>query len=500
MKDYIISLKKTKFSSYRFILPKEWLKNILNDKNERTIINNSFLNTKKNKLKKNLDKEKIVIIVYEIMEKIINLDYIIDYLILIEYYSKKNLYDFDDVYILEPSMFYQIELNYEQIILDKSYFEPKNSKIDDNANLSESINILLKGKDDTYIDDFNKKNNKSKKREAKNNKNPEDKNDENFDEFYPNENIHNNSYNFKNKDVDNLMILSHKSNKSPKKDNKDSKNKKEKNDEEDEHEYDINEKEEDKKEEHKIYFFNKYQITINLKDFKKETIEPIGLINPSIYCFMICILQSLLSIPELNYFFLSKIYLLSNKKESSEDDNSNNDYIICNSFQNFIKQYLLSKKPHMQISRNLFRICNRLLGGMHMHDSQEFLVCFLEALQSELNPSIANEKKKKKNENLNYIEKWIEYRTKNNSFIDAMFTGLMRSTVECKKCKHNSTTYDPFIDLNISINKYKDLEKCLKQFFEYEKIDCEYKCDNCKNISKVSTIKFLIIFFRLLKN
>ena len=109
-------------------------------------------------------------------------------------------------------------------------------------------------------------------------------------------------------------------------------------------------------------------------------------------------------------------------------------------------------------------------------------------------------KKNKKNENLNYIEKWIEYRTKNNSFIDAMFTGLMRSTVECKKCKHNSTTYDPFIDLNISINKYKDLEKCLKQFFEYEKIDCEYKCDNCKNISKVSIIKFLIIFFRLQKN
>jgi len=332
-----------------------------------------------------------------------------------------------------------------------------------------------------------------KKREAKNNKNPEDKNDENLDEFYPNENIHNNSYNFKNKDVDNLMILSHKSNKSPKKDNKDSKNKKEKNDEEDEHEYDINEKEEDKKEEHKIYFFNKYQITINLKDFKKETIEPIGLINPSIYCFMICILQSLLSIPELNYFFLSKIYLLSNKKESSEDDNSNNDYIICNSFQNFIKQYLLSKKPHMQISRNLFRICNRLLGGMHMHDSQEFLVCFLEALQSELNPSIANEKKNKKNENLNYIEKWIEYRTKNNSFIDAMFTGLMRSTVECKKCKHNSITYDPFIDLNISINKYKDLEKCLKQFFEYEKIDCEYKCDNCKNISKATKKLDIII-------
>ena len=214
---------------------------------------------------------------------------------------------------------------------------------------------------------------------------------------------------------------------------------------------------------------------------------------------MISILQSLISIPELNYFFLSKIYLFSSLYNNTNNNDNNHDidedelknnYPICTSYQYFIKIYLLSKKKnYIQIPRNIFIICNKLLGGMRMHDSQEFFVCFLEALQQELNLLDKNKKIKKeeKKENpTNMDEKWIEYRIKNNSFIDSIFTGLMRSTVECKNCKHRSITYDPFIDLNLSINKYKNLEKCLKQYFELEKIDCEYKCDNCKQISKVS--------------
>ena len=117
-----------------------------------------------------------------------------------------------------------------------------------------------------------------------------------------------------------------------------------------------------------------------------------------------------------------------------------------------------------------------------MHDCQEFLVCFLEALQDELNT------KEKVNipENITMEQKWILYRKVNYSFIDSVFTGLMRSTVECKQCAHKSITYDPFIDLSVSINKYKNVEKCLKQYFEKEKIDCEYKCEKCKQVSKVS--------------
>ena len=91
----------------RFILPKEWFKNFMksDDKNEKNIgsIKNSvFLNTKKNKLKKNFDLEKIVIVVYEIMDNILYLEYDIDYLIIINYDSKIDSFDFSDIDIIDP--------------------------------------------------------------------------------------------------------------------------------------------------------------------------------------------------------------------------------------------------------------------------------------------------------------------------------------------------------------------------------------------------------------
>ncbi len=117
-----------------------------------------------------------------------------------------------------------------------------------------------------------------------------------------------------------------------------------------------------------------------------------------------------------------------------------------------------------------------------MHDCQEFFVCFLQALQDELN----NKEKTNIPENITMEQKWIIYRKINYSFIDSIFTGLMRSTVQCKNCSYKSFTYDPFIDLSVSINKYQNLQKCLKQYFDNEKIDGEYKCEHCKQNSKVS--------------
>ena len=54
--------------------------------------------------------EKIVIIIYEIMENIIYLEYDIDYLIIINYDSKNNSYDFDDIDVIYPNQFNQIEI------------------------------------------------------------------------------------------------------------------------------------------------------------------------------------------------------------------------------------------------------------------------------------------------------------------------------------------------------------------------------------------------------
>ena len=90
-------------------------------------------------------------------------------------------------------------------------------------------------------------------------------------------------------------------------------------------------------------------------------------------------------------------------------------------------------------------------------------------------------------DNITMEKAWSTYRAINASFIDSVFTGLMRSSVICNKCGHASYTYDPFMDLSVSIKKKRDLlENCLERYFGKEKIDCGYKCEKC--LKKTSVI------------
>ena len=135
-----------------------------NDKNGISIKNSVFLNTKKNNLKKNLNLESIVIIVYEIMENIIYLEYDIDYLILINYDSKNDSYNFEDIVVIYPNQFNQINPNYEQMKIDRGYYEPKNSK--NKLELYESTNELLNEKEEEK-DDNKKLNNTRRTKSGK---------------------------------------------------------------------------------------------------------------------------------------------------------------------------------------------------------------------------------------------------------------------------------------------------------------------------------------------
>ena len=69
----IEEIKTTKFGSNRFIVPSDWFKCILNNSIPNQNFNNSiFLNTRRNKINKKIDKSKIIIVIYEIMDYIIN--------------------------------------------------------------------------------------------------------------------------------------------------------------------------------------------------------------------------------------------------------------------------------------------------------------------------------------------------------------------------------------------------------------------------------------------
>ena len=185
-------------------------------------------------------------------------------------------------------------------------------------------------------------------------------------------------------------------------------------------------------------------------------------------------LQCLCSIPELNYYFKTEQYTIE-KRNNSKKTNA------CAAYRELILQYI-ANDDSFQPPNSLYRKCHDLLEPNQQHDCQEFLRRFLGAMTDELNKN----KIYKFEDNITMEKAWSTYRAINASFIDSVFTGLMRSSVICSKCGHASYTYDPFMDLSVSIKKKRDLlEYCLERYFGKEKIDCGYKCEKCHKKTSV---------------
>ena len=219
-----------------------------------------------------------------------------------------------------------------------------------------------------------------------------------------------------------------------------------------------------------------------IDSFQKKYIEPIGINNKSIYCYMISCLQVLLSIPELNFYFLYKKYKSSDQKT-----------LICDDFSDFISLYKYFQKTHknqIDIPSSIYNICHSFLPKGIMNDCEEFFILFLKSLQEELNKKSKDKNNINNDEEKNDIEKyWEDYRFKNSCFIDGLFCGLIRSTVICNKCKNETYNYEPFMDLAIPIpKKNKSIITCLNIYFDYELIDCDYHCEICNFKTSVRKI------------
>lgn len=190
-------------------------------------------------------------------------------------------------------------------------------------------------------------------------------------------------------------------------------------------------------------------------------------------------LQCLLSIPELNGYFLTQKYKYDKVSKISQT--------ASNSLYDLICIYNKSKGS-LKACESVFKICHSFLERNQQHDCQEFLRRFLSKIQEELNYN----KKYSFPDKATYQAVWEIYRQNNPSFIDNLFCGLMRSSVICNKCKYKSDTYDPFLDLSVPIKRKKmdTLDNCLENYFSEEFIDCEYKCSSCKRKTTVIFKKY----------
>ena len=219
-----------------------------------------------------------------------------------------------------------------------------------------------------------------------------------------------------------------------------------------------------------------------LDSFEKKYMEPIGITNKSIYCYMISCFQVLLSIPELNYFFLYKKYKKSGQKT-----------LICDDYSELVSLYYYFQKNNktpIDPPSSIYDICFSLLPKGVMNDTEEFFILFLKSIQEELKLN-SNDKNPNINiSNKNDIENlWIDYRKRNNSFIDGLFTGILRSTVICNSCNNETYNFEPFMDLAVPIpKKNKSIIQCMNKYFDYENLDCNYHCENCNSNTKVSLL------------
>ena len=227
------------------------------------------------------------------------------------------------------------------------------------------------------------------------------------------------------------------------------------------------------------YIYNEKNRLFVLDSFPKKYLKPIGINNKSIYCYMISCFQVLLSIPELNYYFLYKKYKISSQKS-----------LICDDFSDFISLYKYFQKIHrtkIDFPPSIYNICHSILPREVMNDCEEFLILFLKIIREELNIQIDD---KINIEIGNSNEKiWENYRIKNYSFIDGLFAGLLRSKVICKECKKETYSYDTFMDLAIPIpKKNKSIITCLNQYFDEENLDNDYLCEKCNKRTSVSLL------------
>ena len=219
-----------------------------------------------------------------------------------------------------------------------------------------------------------------------------------------------------------------------------------------------------------------------LDSFEKKYFEPIGINNKSVYCYMISCFQVLLSIPELNYYFLYKKYKKVGQKT-----------IICDDYSDFISLYHYFQKNNkapIDLPSSVYEICFSLLPKEVMNDTEEFFILFLKSIQEELKLNLNDKNVNNNKSNKNDIENlWMDYRRQNNSFIDGLFTGLLRSTVICHRCNNETYNFEPFMDLAVPIpKKNKSIIQCLNKYFDYENLDCNYHCEKCNSNTRVSCL------------
>ncbi|XP_065142757.1 ubiquitin carboxyl-terminal hydrolase 21 [Paramisgurnus dabryanus] len=216
----------------------------------------------------------------------------------------------------------------------------------------------------------------------------------------------------------------------------------------------------------------------------------IGLCNVGNTCFLNAIVQCLSHTRGLRDYCLMKAYL--------HDKYSNQEPVLMNDFSEVLAGLWERDGEETTVNPgkfyHMFKEAVPHFIGYSQQDAQEFLRFLLDRLHTEINrrpsqcPAVLAIKEPKYSRfriSDEAFAMWQKHLDRDDSKIVDLFSGQLRSSLNCSVCSHYSNTFDVFCDLSLPIPKkcgqIVTLKECLDLFSQEEKLDKENSpmCERC---------------------
>ena len=133
------------------------------------------------------------------------------------------------------------------------------------------------------------------------------------------------------------------------------------------------------------------------------------------------------------------------QEQYKKDCQSKKNLKFCKAYHDCIKACQSNSSEYKP--KKIMKLTEEKFDPDDEHDSQEFLRFFLSGMEEEL-----NKKNKKKCEEWKHPKlAWDYFALYQTSIIDKLFCGMFVNRVKCTNCKNVSESFDPFLDISLSI-------------------------------------------------
>jgi ubiquitin C-terminal hydrolase len=209
-----------------------------------------------------------------------------------------------------------------------------------------------------------------------------------------------------------------------------------------------------------------------------------GLVNLGNTCYMNSVIQCLASTIKLTDYFLSR--------QNREDDPGNMnktrpEYKLVRHYVTLLDgMFETNQLIKPRSFRDALSHFVKKYATSQQQDSQECLMYILDTLHKglsyEIDVDIVGEPKTETDKLYKRsLEEWTACYKDSFSCIVDYFHGQTLTKVTCRSCGEESTVFEPYSTLNLSVPMQGDtsLDACLSEFFQTSRID-SWKCSKCK--------------------